>query len=77
MIKVLNYTKNPLLEMGKAASICYDSIELEDILNNTKSKKAAVIAKHCLSSGHTRVAEFADITLLIDGYSARVIRELC
>ena len=40
MIKVLNYTKEPLNEMGKAASICYDSIELEDIINNAKTKTA-------------------------------------
>ena len=75
MIKVLNYTKNPLMEIGKAASICYDSITLEEIIANAKTKKAIGIAKHCLNSGHTRVAEFADVTLLIDAYSARVIRE--
>ena len=75
MIKVLNYTKEPLKEMGKAASICYDSIELEDIINNAKTKTAKGIARHCLKSGHDRVAEFADVVLLIDAYSARVIRE--
>ena len=77
MIKVLNYTKEPLKEMGKAASICYDSIELEEIIRNAKTKKAKGIAKHCLKSGHDRVAEFADVTLLLDQYSARVIREFC
>lgn len=75
MIKVLEYTKEPLRVLGNAASICYDSIELEDILNNTKVKTAKGIAKHCLKSGHDRVAEFGDVVLLIDAYSARVIRE--
>ena len=76
MIKVLNYTKNPLTVIGEAASICYDSIDIKDIVEHNKPKTAKVIAKHCLNSGHTRVAEFADVTLLVDNYSARVIREV-
>ena len=75
MIKVLNYTKEPLKEMGKAASICYDSIELEDIINNAKTKTAKGIARHCLKSGHDRVAEFADVTIIVNEYSIRMIRE--
>lgn len=75
MIKVLEVTKEPLRVMGNAASVCYDSIELEDILNNAKVKTAKGIAKHCLKSGHDRVAEFGDVTLLLNEYSARVIRE--
>lgn len=76
MIKVLEYTKNPLQAIGFGASICYDSIDIEQIINKEKKGYAKNIAKHCISSGHTRVTEFADVTLLIDGYSARVIREL-
>ena len=64
MIKVLDYTKEPLTLMGKCASICYDS------------KNSVAIAKDCIESGHTRVAEFGDVTVEISGYSARVIREL-
>lgn len=75
MIKILEITKEPLKVMGNAASICYDSIELEDVINNAKVKKAKGIARHCLNSGHDRVAEFADVTLILDQYSARVIRE--
>lgn len=75
MIKILEITKEPLRAIGNAASICYDSIELEEIIRNAKTKKAKGIAKHCLKSGHDRVAEFADVTLLLDQYSARVIRE--
>ena len=76
MINVLEYTKEPLRVLGNAASICYDSIELEDILNNTKVKTAKGIAKHCLKSGHDRVAEFGDVVLILDKYSARCIRQL-
>ena len=76
MIKVLEVTKEPLRVMGNAASICYDSIELEDIINNAKVKTAKGIAKHCLKSGHDRVAEFGDVTLILDKYSARCIRQL-
>ena len=78
MIKILDATKNPITAIGTVASICYDSISVEDIVAEefTKSKKAKVIGKHCLNSGHTRTAEFAKVKMLIDGYSARVIREL-
>lgn len=76
MIKVLEYTKEPLRVLGNAASICYDSIELEDILSNAKVKTAKGIAKHCLKSGHDRVAEFGDVVLILDKYSARCIRQL-
>lgn len=76
MITVLEYTKEPLKVMGNAASICYDSIELQDILAGTKIKKAKGIAKHCLKSGHDRIAEFGDVTFILDLYSARCIRQL-
>jgi len=63
-IKILDYTKEPLKIMSECASICYDSIPKD------------VIAKHCIESGHTRVSEFADVTVEISEYSARVMREL-
>ena len=68
MIKVLNHTKCPLTQLVIAAAICYNT-ELKD---NEHPKR---IALQCIKSGHTRVMEFADITLEIDGYSARVMRE--
>ena len=64
MIKVIDYTKNPLSLMGECASFCWDS------------KPSAQIGIDCIDSGHGRVLEFADITLEISGYSARVIREI-
>jgi len=64
MIKVINYTKNPLSLMGEVASYCWDS---------TPSPHIGI---DCIESNHGRVLEFADVTLEISGYSARVIREI-
>lgn len=64
MIKVLDYTKNPLSLMGESASFCW------------KSTPSPRIGIECIESGHHRVLEFADVTVAISGYSARVIREI-
>jgi len=64
LIKVLDYTKNPLTLMGECASTCWGS---------TPSPRIGI---ECIESGHGRVLEFADVTLEISGYSARVIREI-
>lgn len=76
MIKILRHTEQPLKAIGHAAAICYDSIKVEEIVAGAKEKTARGIGLHCLKSGHTRTAEFADLTILIDGYSARMMREL-
>lgn len=54
--------------MGKMAGICYNS----DITNDEKNYKRGI---NCLKSGHFRVAEFPQVFMILDGYSARVIRE--
>lgn len=64
MIKILDYTKKPLTLMGEVASTCW---------NSTPSPQIGV---DCIESGHGRVLEFADVTVAISDYSARVIREL-
>lgn len=64
MIKVINYTKQPLSLMGEVASTCW---------NSTPSAR---IGRECIESGHMRVAEYADVTIEISGYSARMIREV-
>lgn len=64
MIKVLDYTKNPLTLMGTCASECWSS------------KPSAQIGIDCIESGHGRVLEYPEVTVVIDGYSARVIREI-
>ena len=64
MIKVINYTKNPLSLMGECASECWGSIP------------SSQIGIDCIDSGHHRVLEYPDVTLVISEYSARVIREI-
>jgi len=63
-IKVIDYTKNPLSLMGECASYCWDS------------NPSPQIGIDCIESNHSRVLEYADVTLQISGYSARVIREI-
>lgn len=70
MIEILNYTtKEPLQIIGECSGICWNT----DINNKDKNIKRAL---NCISSGHGRVAEYADVYCVIDGYSARCIREL-
>jgi len=64
LIKVIRYTENPLSLIGEVASFCW---------NSTPSKE---IAKKCLKADHGRVMEYADVTISIEGYSARVMREV-
>lgn len=69
MVEFLEGTKYPLTEIGKNAGICWKS----DISDGMKNYKRAL---SCIESGHGRVMEYPDVTLLITGYSARCIREL-
>lgn len=70
MITILPWTdKEPLNHIGYAAGVCWNS-PVDDKEKNIKR------AKGCISSGHTRTAEYPDIEMIIDGYSARAIREL-
>lgn len=68
MIKVLNATNNPIQFIGKVAGICYNS-KNEPRANYKRGMK-------CIKDNHGRVMEYADVTLVLDGYSARVMREL-
>jgi thymidylate synthase (FAD) len=65
-IKIINITKNPLSLMGEVASTCWGS--------NPKDLKKVGI--ECIESGHHRVMEYPDMIISIEGYSARMIREL-
>lgn len=67
MIKVLKYTDKPLSFMGEVAGECY---------GQDNPKRFKNISKRCLEEEHGRVSEFADVTIKISGYSAKVIREL-
>ena len=68
-IKILNTTtKNPITLIGERAGICWGS----DISNGEKNYKRGL---DCLEHQHGRTFEFVNVEIVIDGYSARVIRE--
>ncbi len=70
MIKILNYTTTePLSLIGEMAGICWGA-NTQDIEKNIKR------AWDCIDSGHERTEEFPDIYMVIDGYSAKCLREL-
>lgn len=61
-------TKNPITMIGEQAGICWGS----DITDNKKNYQRGI---ECLNNKHGRTFEFPDVYTIIDGYSARVIRE--
>lgn len=61
-------TRNPISLMGQRAGVCWGA----DITNAEKNYKRGL---DCLNSGHGRVMEYVNVEMVIDGYSARVIRE--
>ena len=61
-------TRDPISLIGRRAGICWGA----DISDEEKNYKRGL---DCIESLHGRTFEFPDVHLLIDGYSARVIRE--
>jgi thymidylate synthase (FAD) len=61
-------TKEPLSLMGAEAGICWGA-NTEDKSKNYKRGLG------CLNNGHGRVSEYPQVYMILDGYSARVIRE--
>lgn len=61
-------SKNPITLMGQRAGVCWGA----DITDKEKNYKRGL---DCLNSGHGRVMEYVNVELILDGYSARVIRE--
>lgn len=60
--------KNPITLMGERAGVCWCA----DIANEEKNYKRGI---DCMESGHHRVMEYVNVEMILDGYSARVIRE--
>lgn len=60
--------KKPITMIGEEAGICWGA----DTSDDTKNYKRGI---DCLESGHGRTFEFPDVYMILDGYSARVIRE--
>lgn len=61
-------TKFPISMIGCCAGVCWGA-NIED------KNKNYVRGLDCLNSGHGRTFEFPDVYMILDGYSARVIRE--
>ena len=69
MITILSETPhNPIALMGERAGVCWGA----DITDREKNFKRGL---DCIKSGHHRVMEYVTVEMIIDGYSARVIRE--
>lgn len=61
-------TKNPITLIGERAGVCWGA----DITDPDKNYKRGV---SCIKNNHGRTLEFVNIEMVLDGYSARVIRE--
>lgn len=61
-------TKNPITLIGERAGICWNA----DITDSEKNYKRGT---DCILANHGRTLEYVNIEMIIDGYSARVIRE--
>lgn len=61
-------TKYPITMIGVEAGVCWGA----DTTDDAKNYKRGL---GCLASGHGRTFEYPDVYMILDGYSARVIRE--
>lgn len=61
-------TKNPITLMGRRAGCCWNA----NITDDEKNYKRGL---DCIKSGHGRVMEYVNVEMIIDGYSAKVLRE--
>jgi len=61
-------TKNPITLIGKRAGVCWNG----DISDDEKNYKRGM---SCIQNNHGRTLEYVNVEMVIDGYSARVIRE--
>ena len=60
--------KEPITMIGTEAGVCWGA----DISDQKKNYRRGI---DCLESEHGRTFEFPDAYMILDGYSARVIRE--
>ena len=61
-------TKTPITLIGARAGICWGADTTDDAKNYKRGWD-------CIKSNHGRTLEFPDVHMVLDGYSARVIRE--
>lgn len=60
--------KNPLEQMGLYAGVCWGA-------DTSDKEKNIRRGKGCIDSGHGRILELPQVYMIIEGYSARCIRE--
>lgn len=61
-------TRQPITLIGQMAGVCWGA-DTSDPAKNYKR------GWDCIESGHGRTMEFPDVYMILDGYSARVVRE--
>ena len=61
-------TRQPITKMGEMAGVCWGA----DTADASKNYRRGL---DCIESGHGRVMEFVNVEMVLDGYSARVMRE--
>ena len=61
-------TRSPISMIGQMAGVCWGA----DTTDEARNYKRGI---DCLESGHGRTFEFPDVYMILDGYSARVMRE--
>lgn len=61
-------TRMPITLIGRRAGVCWEA----DVSDDAKNYKRGL---DCIESGHGRTLEFVNVEMILDGYSARVIRE--
>lgn len=61
-------TRNPITLIGERAGVCWGA----DIVDSDKNYKRGW---DCIISGHGRALEYVNVEMVLDGYSARVMRE--
>ena len=61
-------TKNPITLIGKRAGVCWGA----NVTDDSKNYRRGI---DCITSNHGRTLEYVNVEMVIDGYSARVIRE--
>lgn len=68
-ISFIRYDENPISLIGEVAGVCYNSDTSDQEKNYKRGLKN-------IKDNHGRTFEYPDVIMVIDGYSARVIREL-
>ena len=61
-------TKNPITHMGFCAGVCWNA----DVSDEKKNYERGL---QCIKDGHGRVMEYANVEMIFENFSARVIRE--